>query len=113
MYPNIIPNTTPYKIILPVNLNIDAPIPLIKPSLLASIALLVIVLANPVDGTIKPHLHILKTLSNIPIPVNNDPTNIKTQNVKKVESFILKPHLIKLFIIISPNTPIKPPLIRL
>ena len=69
--------------ILPVSLNIDAPIPLINPSLLVSIALLVIVLANPVEGTINPHLKILNNLSKKPSPVNKDATNTKIAKVIK------------------------------
>ncbi len=83
MKPNIIPNIIPYNIILPVNLKIDAPIPFINPSFLVSIALLVIVFANPVDGTISPHLHILNNLSKKPNPVNNEPITIKNEKVKK------------------------------
>ena len=80
--PNINPNNVPYNMILPVNLNILAPIPFINPSDLLSIALLVIVFANPVLGTINPHLQKLNILSNIPIPVNNDPININVENNK-------------------------------
>ena len=71
----MIPNIIPYRIILPVSLNIDEPIPLINPSNLVSIALLVMLLANPVDGTIKPHLHMLNKLSKNPRPVNKEPIN--------------------------------------
>ena len=71
----------PYKIMLPVSLNMLEPIPFINPSSLLSIAALVIEWANPVVGIIKPHLQNDTISSNIPRPVSTD--DIVTKSIIK------------------------------
>ena len=86
--PNRYTATTPYKITVPANLKIFAPIPKTKPSVLYSKAADVIECAKPVIGIIKALLTLVTIMSNTPIAVKKEAVTIKVKSTITPYSFL-------------------------
>ena len=103
---------TPYTITGPAMMNILAPKPVIKPSVLNSIAGELIAFAKPVIGTSVPAPACLAILSYTPSIVSSTPKKISDTETKVFASVSSNPHSLKSSNIPCPSAQIPPPMTK-